>query len=108
MPEQMPDPTSAAQPARDPLNARVASSIDNWKRKLLDLSRRNRLLNFRVNKVSTITVVDELPAEVFRTLYLREKGMRFLAAPDSEENGVSKPTESNPRLSHSISATAIG
>src|SRR5258708_24391531 len=56
---------------------RVKASIENWKRKLLDLSKRNRALNFKVNKVSTITIVDEQPAEVFRQLYLKEQSMRF-------------------------------
>jgi very-short-patch-repair endonuclease len=65
-------------------NDRVKASIENWKRKLLDLTKRNRALNFKVHKVSTITVVDEQPAEVFRQLYLREKSMRFQAAPVSD------------------------
>src|SRR5690242_9847933 len=68
---------------------RVRASIDNWKRKLLDLTKRNRALNFKVNKVSTITVVDELPAEVFRQLYLRETSMRFKAAPEPEKDNSS-------------------
>jgi len=38
--------------------------IETWKNKLIDLSRRNRLLNFRPTKVTTIKVVDELPSEV--------------------------------------------
>ena len=65
-------------------NDRVKASIENWKRKLLDLTKRNRALNFKVNKVSTITIVDEQPAEVFRQLYLREASMRFKAAPEPD------------------------
>src|SRR5437660_12267347 len=64
---------------------RVKASIENWKRKLLDLTKRNRALNFRMNKVSTIAIVDEQPAEVFRQLYLRERAMRFKAAAEGEE-----------------------
>lgn len=56
---------------------RVEASLDHWKRKLLDLSKRNRLLNFRPSKVSTVAVVDELPVEVFKTLVGRGKTMRF-------------------------------
>ena len=59
---------------------RLNANVDNWKRKLLDLSRRNRALNFKSTKVSTIEVVDEQPAEVFRHLYLREAAMRFRAS----------------------------
>ncbi len=65
---------------------RVKASIENWKRKLLDLTKRNRALNFRMNKVSTIAIVDEQPAEVFSQLYLRERAMRFKAAAEGEED----------------------
>src|ERR1041384_398152 len=81
---------------------RVRASIDNWKRKLLDLTKRNRALNFKVNKVSTITIIDEQPAEVFRQLYLRELSMRFQAAPEPDSEGQQgagdrlTPTDSKP------------
>ncbi|HEY8226744.1 MAG TPA: DUF4011 domain-containing protein, partial [Pyrinomonadaceae bacterium] len=65
-------------------NDRVKTSIENWKRKLLDLTKRNRALNFKANKVSTITIVDERPAAVFRQLYLDERSMRFKAAPEPD------------------------
>jgi very-short-patch-repair endonuclease len=61
-------------------DGRLAASIDAWKRKLLDLSKRNRALNFRTTKASTVAIVDEHPAEVFRTLYLAEREMRFKAS----------------------------
>jgi hypothetical protein len=38
---------------------------------------RNRLLNFRKTTTSTITVVDEQPAEVFRQLALLGQSMKF-------------------------------
>ncbi len=60
--------------------ARLAATLDNWKRKLLDVSKRNRALHFKPNKITTITIADEQPAEVFRYLYLQEKAMRFLPA----------------------------
>lgn len=81
-------PPAAAPPALEPglapgavgapaLDGRIAASIDAWQRKLLDLSKRNRALNFRATKVSTVAVVDEHPAEIFRVLYLAEREMRF-------------------------------
>ncbi|MGH7340778.1 MAG: DUF4011 domain-containing protein, partial [Candidatus Rokuibacteriota bacterium] len=64
----------------------VTANLDHWKRKLLDLSKRNRLLNFKPSKVSTVAVVDELPAEVFRILAVGRKSMKFLPTdePDDE------------------------
>ena len=79
---------------------RVKASIENWKRKLLDLTKRNRALNFKVHKVSTVTVVDEQPAEVFRQLYLREKSMRFKAAP--EPDNPKKTQEQNGSLFQTV------
>lgn len=63
-----------------PETARIAATLDNWKRKLLDVSKRNRALSFKPNKVTTITVVDEQPGEVFRQLYLQDRKMRFRPA----------------------------
>src|SRR5215207_9369543 len=73
-------------------DARVAGAADVWKRKLLDLTKRNRALNFRPAKVSTVAILDEHPAEVFRRLYVREQPMRFKAAPEPEggEDGTER------------------
>src|SRR5690242_781620 len=62
------------------LAGRISASVTNWKRKLLDVSRRNRALNFRPTKVSTIAIVDEPPSEVFKRIYIDEGTMRFLPA----------------------------
>ncbi len=68
---------------------RISVSIDNWKRKLLDVSRRNRALNFKMNRVSTIAIVNEQPAEVFRQLCLKNEGMRFKPAPEKSSRAAS-------------------
>ncbi|HKR13311.1 MAG TPA: DUF4011 domain-containing protein [Pyrinomonadaceae bacterium] len=89
-------------------NERVKASIDNWKRRLLDLTKRNRALNFKATKVSTVTVVDEQPAEVFRQLYLREASMRFKAAPESDKAQEAGPTSEIERPAlNSQSATSV-
>jgi hypothetical protein len=75
-------PAAAADAPILPPDARVAASADAWKRRLLDLSKRNRALNFRPTRVSTVAVVDEQPAEIFRHLVLRGQAMRFQAAPE--------------------------
>jgi very-short-patch-repair endonuclease len=76
--------------AADP-EVRLTASIENWKRKLLDLTKRNRALNFRPTRVSTITIVDEQPAEIFRQIYSRQKPVRFKAAPEAK--GVGRPVK---------------
>lgn len=85
------------------LQQRIDASLANWKRKLLDLTRRNRALNFKPTKVSTVAIVDEQPAEVFRHLYLQESSMRFKADPSKppkqgkreEDGGVRVELEFN-------------
>ena len=57
-------------------NERLLATVNTWKSKLLDLSKRNRALNFKINKVSTVTIVDELPTEIFR-LPRRRKSSPF-------------------------------
>src|SRR5688572_27926641 len=88
--------------------ARIAASLDNWKRKLLDLSKRNRALNFRMTKVSTVAVVDEQPAEVFRRLYLQEKPMRFRAAVEEPApQTASASTDAHPESASPTSPIAV-
>jgi very-short-patch-repair endonuclease len=84
--------SDTATPAASTDDARIAAALDAWKRKLLDLTKRNRALNFRTTRASTVIIRDEHPAEVFRRLYLAEKPMRFQAAePPARpaENGAS-------------------
>ena len=45
--------------------------------RLLDLTLRNRLLNFRPSKQRTIHVIDEIPKEIFDILVLKERMMQF-------------------------------
>src|SRR5688572_33348718 len=90
-----PTPVSSTGSSSAPNDGRVAASIDAWKRKLLDLSKRNRALNFRATRVSTVSIVDEHPAEIFRTLYLDGREMLFAAteAPPPVEGPTAVATE---------------
>ena len=94
----MADPRSTAVSSTAiPLAAdaeRVRVAADHWKRRLLDLTKRNRALNFRPLRVSTVAVVDEQPAEVYRQLVLRGQAMRFKAAPERER---ATPSAGEPR-----------
>lgn len=69
--------SDSASNLKGPIAERVRKALELWRTRLLDLSKRNRGLNFRVTKVSTVAVVDEQPAEVFRHLCIDAKPMRF-------------------------------
>ena len=79
----------------------VTERVNKWKDKLIDLSKRNRLLNFRPTKVTTIHVTDELPPEVFKMVVLENEIMKFLPSDsddsdktlfDTKESNTSKST----------------
>src|SRR5690349_19484339 len=102
-----PAPAFQTGSPRNPADGRLAASIDAWKRKLLDLSKRNRALNFRATKVSTVAIIDEHPAEIFRLLYLAEREMRFKAAePAVTDARTSAPASGDARPDEEFDATA--
>ena len=55
-----------------------ASALEVWRRKLLDLTRRNRLLDFKATRRTTIRVVGESPTELLRLLALEGRALVFL------------------------------
>src|SRR4051812_691129 len=64
---------------------RVRASMTRWRQRLLDLTKRNRALNFKATKVSTVSIVDELPAQVFQRLVTDAKAFGFRAMLPSKE-----------------------
>lgn len=65
-------------------NERFLATFNAWKSKLLDLSKRNRALNFKINKVSTVTIVDEMPVEIFKLLCGQKKSLKFKPSDEPE------------------------
>jgi very-short-patch-repair endonuclease len=70
----------------------VKGALDRWKKRLLDLSRRNRLLNFKPTKVSTLTFSNLDVAFLFRNLVLDQQKIEIQSSglsPDEPEIGFS-------------------
>jgi very-short-patch-repair endonuclease len=63
----------------------LARELDLARQSLLDLTLRNRLLNYRPSSLRSIRVVGELPAEIYDALVLREKSLEFRPAGKSLE-----------------------
>lgn len=80
MPSPAP-PRSDANTASDltppDLATRTEEALDYCRKRLLDLTKRNRALNFKPTKVSTVTIVDEQPVAVYRHLCIDGRPMRF-------------------------------
>lgn len=58
----------------------VARELERARQSLLDLTLRNRLLNYRPHRLRSIRVIDELPAEIYDALVLRERSLEFRSA----------------------------
>ena len=56
-------------------------ALENLRMRLLDLTARNRLINFRHTSGSLLRIIDELPDQLAETL-LNDKKMRFLPVPE--------------------------
>lgn len=56
-------------------------TLENLRKRLLDLTTRNRLINFKHSKGSSLRIIDELPDQLVETL-LADKEMRFLPVPE--------------------------
>ncbi len=63
---------------------RLYGAADNWKRKLLDLTKRNRSLNFKTQSVSTVTIIEELPSAIFTKIWIEGVSMRFAVTETAE------------------------
>ena len=62
----------------------VRLKLDEARRELLDLSLRNKLLNYRPLKTKGADIVDESPAEIMRILVGEGHTMSFLPIPEEE------------------------
>jgi very-short-patch-repair endonuclease len=83
MPMTAPVPGSPATPSVEPSlgpeeRQKLASAFELWRRRLLDLSKRNRAINYKPQRVATVTIDGEHPSEVFRQLV--EEGVSFTFA----------------------------
>lgn len=61
----------------------VLSALENLRTQILDLSSRNRLLNFRHHRTDTLRIIDELPDSIYELL-LSEEELRFRPVPEPE------------------------
>lgn len=55
----------------------IEVKVDLWKKKLLDLGKRNRLLNFRETKRSNINILEPSISELYNSLVIEEKKLSF-------------------------------
>jgi len=78
----------------------TAQQLAQARQKLLDLTLRNRLLNYRPSKLRSVPVIGESPTEVFDALVLNEKSLTFRATkpPRGEAERAALPPADDDRL----------
>jgi len=81
---------------------KTLSQIEEWKRRLVDLSRRNRLLYFKQTTSSTVRVEAPGLDEVFDRLVVEELPWRFFSPPES----ANEVFDFDPALNHESAPTA--
>lgn len=69
-------------PLPDIGTAKATKRIEDWKQKLVDLTRRNRLLFFRTTKSSTLKLLEPGLNDIFTRLLADGKGWQFFFPPD--------------------------
>ncbi|MCT4605250.1 MAG: DUF4011 domain-containing protein [Marinisporobacter sp.] len=55
----------------------INKKIEIWKKRLLDLGKRNRLLNYKETKRSNLKIIEPELEEVFDQLVIQEKSLCF-------------------------------
>ncbi|PVD18073.1 hypothetical protein V512_014465 [Mesotoga sp. Brook.08.105.5.1] len=80
-------------------NDAVSVKIDKWKKALLDLTMRNRLINFRTSKTSNLMLINPSSSEIFNKIVLQEKQMSFIPIPpeddEEQENKITISLKAN-------------
>jgi len=68
----------------------LSAELNRFRERLLDLSNRNPLLNYRITRTRTLEIVDERPDQVFQRLVIDGKRFRFDPIPDQDNEDESK------------------
>ena len=69
----------------------IKARVDEWKRRLIDLTRRNRLLFFKAAR-NSLQVIIPTAEEVFSRLVVNEYAWKFLVPPNKPLDQVGEPT----------------
>lgn len=67
-------------------DSKVSSYIEEWKSKLIDLSRKNRLVYFKHSRRGNLTIVSPTAEEVFKRLVLGKRKMDFWFPSEAASN----------------------
>jgi hypothetical protein len=69
--------TTSSDQGKNAIREKIFRALAVWRQRLLDLSKRNKALNYRPAKVASLEIVEEKPAIVFKYLFMDGKAMKF-------------------------------
>lgn len=78
--------------------------LEEWKNRLIDLTRRNRLLYFNPSKGSTLTISSPDITTIFEHLYDKEKIWKFWLPPEEDNQSSSSRQSKSPRKDELVCA----
>jgi hypothetical protein len=79
--------------------------VEDWKSRLIDLSRRNNLLYVKKNKRGNLTITQPDQQAVFNALVLKKRHLEFWAPPEEDE-APEKPAKSDNAKGNSKAKTS--
>ena len=85
-------------------NVNIEVKIGALRKNLLDLTMRNKLLNFKP-QAKSIRVVDEIPTEIYQLMVLEDKKLRFM--PRQANESYNKTIDKNLEEKNNIDQNAI-
>lgn len=74
------------------------AKVENWKNKLLDMSKRNRLLNFRDTTMSSLVITSPSCESLFESFARQEKDLIFPLPPAEEEKKGNAGNAESPEI----------
>ena len=75
------------------MKERIDSCINDWKRRLIDLTRRNRLIYFVPKRSSSLQIAEPTPSEVFNRFVIEEKPLKCFI-PEEDDESSETPIQS--------------
>jgi hypothetical protein len=74
--------TNTSSPIEEEYDSQMQKRIEDWKCRLIDLSRRNNLLYFKQSKRGTLVVSSPEPKAIFNKLVLKKNRLEFWTPPE--------------------------
>ncbi len=74
----------------EPVVSSPMKRVEDWKSRLIDLSRKNNLLYFKKGKRGNLPITQPDAQKIFETLVLKKKRLEFFAPPEENKNAESQ------------------